>query len=117
MLSTLASRVLLSVALAASASAFAPFASRARILARQRGALRTKDVEEFATIVLLRHGQSEWNEANLFTGWADVELTTLGKNEAAMGATQMWQEGLKIDVAFTSLLKVRRFRETGPSTL
>jgi 2,3-bisphosphoglycerate-dependent phosphoglycerate mutase len=61
--------------------------------------------EPFATLVFVRHGQSEWNEANLFTGWADVELTTLGKNEAAMGATQMWQEGLKFDVAYTSLLK------------
>jgi len=59
----------------------------------------------FATIVFVRHGQSTWNEASLFTGWADVELTTLGKNEAAQGATQMWQEGLKFDVAFTSLLK------------
>jgi 2,3-bisphosphoglycerate-dependent phosphoglycerate mutase len=60
--------------------------------------------EPFATVVLLRHGQSQWNEANLFTGWADVELTTLGKNEAAMGATEMWKEGIKTDVAFTSLL-------------
>ena len=58
-----------------------------------------------ATIVFLRHGQSVWNEASLFTGWADVELTTLGKNEAAGGATQMWKEGIKVDVAFTSLLK------------
>jgi 2,3-bisphosphoglycerate-dependent phosphoglycerate mutase len=66
---------------------------------------KAADKEVFATLVLLRHGQSQWNEANLFTGWADVELTTLGKNEAAMGATQMWQEGLLVDVAFTSLLK------------
>jgi 2,3-bisphosphoglycerate-dependent phosphoglycerate mutase len=58
-----------------------------------------------ATVVFLRHGQSVWNEASLFTGWADVELTTLGKNEAAQGATQMWKEGLKVDVAFSSLLK------------
>ena len=35
-------------------------------------------------LALVRHGQSEWNAASLFTGWADVELTTLGKNEAAM---------------------------------
>ncbi len=49
--------------------------------------------------------RSLWNEANLFTGWADVELTTLGKNEAAGGATQMWREGLKFDVAYTSRLK------------
>ena len=49
-------------------------------------------------------GQSEWNAASLFTGWADVPLTTLGKNEAAEGATQMWREGYKVDVAYTSLL-------------
>jgi len=61
--------------------------------------------EHHATIVFLRHGQSKWNEASLFTGWADVELTTLGKNEAAAGATAMWKEGIEIDVAFTSLLK------------
>ena len=58
-----------------------------------------------STVVFLRHGQSQWNEANLFTGWADVPLTTLGKNEAAEGATQMWREGYKVDVAYTSLLK------------
>ena len=45
----------------------------------------------YSTVVFLRHGQSEWNEANLFTGWADVPLTTLGKNEAATGAT--WGQG------------------------
>lgn len=61
--------------------------------------------EAFATLVFLRHGQSEWNEANLFTGWADVGLTTLGKNEAAMGATELWKEGIVLDVAYTSLLK------------
>jgi len=66
---------------------------------------RMDSTDPFATVVFLRHGQSQWNEANLFTGWADVELTTLGKNEAAQGATQMWQEGIKIDVAYTSRLK------------
>jgi 2,3-bisphosphoglycerate-dependent phosphoglycerate mutase len=60
--------------------------------------------EPYATIVFLRHGQSAWNEANLFTGWADVPLTTLGKNEAAMGATQIWKEGIMFDVCYTSLL-------------
>ena len=57
-----------------------------------------------ATVVLLRHGQSVWNEASLFTGWADVELTTLGKNEAAGAATTLWREGFKFDVAFSSRL-------------
>ena len=50
--------------------------------------------EPHATLIFLRHGQSVWNEASLFTGWADVPLTTLGKNEAAQGATQMWREGI-----------------------
>jgi 2,3-bisphosphoglycerate-dependent phosphoglycerate mutase len=57
-----------------------------------------------ATIIFLRHGQSNWNEANRFTGWADVPLTTLGKNEAAGAATAMWEAGLNVDVAFCSLL-------------
>jgi len=63
-----------------------------------------------STVVFLRHGQSTWNAGSLFTGWADVELTTLGKNEAARAATQIWEEGLEIDVAYTSRLK--RARET-----
>ena len=45
-------------------------------------------------------GQSDWNEKNLFTGWADVPLTILGKNEAAAGATWIWKEGLQFDVAY-----------------
>ena len=57
-----------------------------------------------STVVFLRHGQSLWNEANLFTGWADVELTTLGKNEAATGATAIWKEGIVFDVGYTSRL-------------
>jgi len=61
--------------------------------------------EPHATVIFLRHGQSTWNEASLFTGWADVELTTLGKNEAAKAATAMWKEGFEVDVAYTSRLK------------
>jgi hypothetical protein len=61
--------------------------------------------EAHATVIFLRHGQSTWNEASLFTGWANVELTTLGKNEAARGATDLWKAGFKIDVAYTSRLK------------
>ena len=91
------------VAYGYSISAAAPVNSRAAV----RPATGVQNLcmqEKFATIVFLRHGQSVWNEASLFTGWADVELTTLGKNEAAAGATSMWKEGIKIDVAFTSLL-------------
>jgi len=61
--------------------------------------------EEHCTVVFLRHGQSTWNHASLFTGWADVELTTLGKNEAAGAATALWKEGIVFDVAYTSRLK------------
>jgi len=70
-----------------------------------RPALSIRMTEEHAKIIFLRHGQSVWNEASLFTGWADVPLTTLGKNEAATGATSMWKEGIVVDVAFTSLLQ------------
>ena len=58
-----------------------------------------------STVIFLRHGQSVWNAASLFTGWADVELSTLGKNEAASAATDLWREGFNIDVAFSSRLK------------
>ena len=57
------------------------------------------------TVVFLRHGQSTWNAGSLFTGWADVELTTLGKNEAAKAATLIWKEGINLDVAYSSRLK------------
>jgi len=80
-------------------------ASRPRIQRSRLIACREAPPDSHAVLILLRHGQSVWNEASLFTGWADVELTTLGKNEAAQAATTMWQEGLKIDVAYTSLLK------------
>jgi len=77
----------------------------ASIAAASRTAPVVAAAETHATVIFLRHGQSVWNEASLFTGWADVGLTTLGKNEAAKGATTMWRQGYKVDVAFTSLLK------------
>jgi len=62
-----------------------------------------------ATVVFLRHGQSTWNAASLFTGWADVELSTLGKNEAATAATELWRAGFEFDVAYSSrLLRARQ---------
>ncbi|HYO36651.1 MAG TPA: phosphoglyceromutase [Geodermatophilus sp.] len=57
------------------------------------------------TLVLLRHGESEWNRANLFTGWVDVELTEKGRTEAARGGRLMAEQGLLPDVLHTSLLK------------
>lgn len=58
-----------------------------------------------ATLVLLRHGESEWNALNLFTGWVDVELTDKGRSEAVRGGELMAAEGLLPDVLYTSLLR------------
>jgi 2,3-bisphosphoglycerate-dependent phosphoglycerate mutase len=55
------------------------------------------------SLVLLRHGESEWNKLNLFTGWHDVELTEKGRVEAAAAGATMAAEGLHFDVAHTSL--------------
>ncbi len=57
------------------------------------------------TLILLRHGQSEWNEKNLFTGWYDVPLTEKGRAEAIRGGELLTEAGLVPDVLHTSLLK------------
>ena len=56
-------------------------------------------------LVLIRHGESEWNKLNLFTGWTDVELSDKGRAEAALGGKLLKEEGFKFDVAYTSFLK------------
>ena len=56
------------------------------------------------TLVTLRHGESEWNKLNLFTGWHDVSLTEQGASEAAAAGRTMAAEGVRFDVAHTSLL-------------
>jgi 2,3-bisphosphoglycerate-dependent phosphoglycerate mutase len=55
-------------------------------------------------LVLLRHGESEWNKLNLFTGWRDVRLTEQGEREAREAGRLMSEAGLSFDLAFTSLL-------------
>ncbi|MDO4605953.1 MAG: phosphoglyceromutase [Bowdeniella nasicola] len=55
------------------------------------------------TLVLLRHGQSEWNAKNLFTGWVDVPLSELGEKEATRGGELMKAEGVLPDIVHTSL--------------
>ena len=55
-------------------------------------------------LVLVRHGQSEWNLKNLFTGWKDPDLTELGVKEAVAAGRKLKDEGLSFDVAFTSAL-------------
>jgi 2,3-bisphosphoglycerate-dependent phosphoglycerate mutase len=56
-------------------------------------------------LVLVRHGQSEWNLKNLFTGWKDVDLTARGVLEAIKAGEKLKARGIKFDVAFTSALK------------
>ena len=56
-------------------------------------------------LVLVRHGQSEWNLKNLFTGWRDVDLTEQGVEEAHEAGRKLKAQGLAFDVAFTSVLK------------
>lgn len=57
------------------------------------------------TLILLRHGQSDWNEKNLFTGWVDVPLTDLGRKEGARAGELLAASSLLPDVQFTSVLK------------
>jgi len=57
------------------------------------------------TLILLRHGESEWNAANLFTGWVDVHLTEKGVQEALRGGDLLRESGLLPDVVHTSLLR------------
>ena len=60
---------------------------------------------EKMTLVLLRHGESEWNKLNLFTGWTDVDLSDNGRAEAKTAGELLKQEGFDFDVCYTSYLK------------
>jgi 2,3-bisphosphoglycerate-dependent phosphoglycerate mutase len=57
------------------------------------------------TLILLRHGESDWNKKNLFTGWVDVDLAASGEDEARRGGELIAQAGLRPDVVHTSLLR------------
>jgi 2,3-bisphosphoglycerate-dependent phosphoglycerate mutase len=57
------------------------------------------------TLILLRHGESEWNAKNLFTGWVDVDLNDKGRGEAQKGGELLAESGLFPDVVITSLLQ------------
>ena len=56
-------------------------------------------------LILLRHGESQWNLENRFTGWKDVDLTSTGKEEAKFSAKQILKENLKISSIYSSILK------------
>jgi 2,3-bisphosphoglycerate-dependent phosphoglycerate mutase len=57
------------------------------------------------TLILLRHGESEWNQKNLFTGWVDVDLTAAGEAEGRRGGELLAEQGLLPDVVHTSVLR------------
>jgi 2,3-bisphosphoglycerate-dependent phosphoglycerate mutase len=57
-----------------------------------------------ATLILLRHGESDWNKKNLFTGWVDVDLTELGEDQARLGGLALKEADLLPTVLHTSLL-------------
>ena len=63
-------------------------------------------------LVLLRHGESTWNQENRFTGWTDVDLTDKGRGEARAAGRLLRAEGFDFDLAFTSVLK-RAIRTLG----
>jgi 2,3-bisphosphoglycerate-dependent phosphoglycerate mutase len=56
-------------------------------------------------LILVRHGQSTWNVENLFTGWHDVDLSELGRQEAVLAGHELQRAGLEPRIAFTSVLK------------
>ncbi|OCB10853.1 phosphoglyceromutase [Mycolicibacterium porcinum] len=57
------------------------------------------------TLILLRHGESDWNQKNLFTGWVDVDLTDKGRTEAVRGGKLLVENDVLPDVVYTSLLR------------
>jgi hypothetical protein len=65
--------------------------------------------ESLHTLILLRHGESEWNRLNRYTGWCDVPLTKKGENEARDAGRLLHENGIEIDRAFTSVLKRSSF--------
>lgn len=66
--------------------------------------MKSETSQRTGTLVLVRHGQSEWNLENLFTGWTDVDLTGQGVREAQAAGRALREEGIAFDVAFTSVL-------------
>src|SRR5476649_989765 len=56
-------------------------------------------------LVLVRHGESQWNNENRFTGWTDVDLSDKGRTEAKQAGKQLKEEGFVFDFAYTSVLK------------
>ncbi|MFM1849188.1 MAG: 2,3-diphosphoglycerate-dependent phosphoglycerate mutase [Pseudomonadota bacterium] len=66
---------------------------------------KSAPVSSTPSVVLLRHGQSQWNLENRFTGWVDIDLTEAGRQEAERAGELLKSKGYQFDVAFTSVLK------------
>eukprot|EP00981_Chlorochromonas_danica_P009632 scaffold2798_cov160-Ochromonas_danica.AAC.1 len=71
----------------------------------ERVANRFQDNPNPGTLILVRHGESEWNSRDLFTGWVDVDLSERGVLEAEHGARLMLERGYTVDICYTSMLK------------
>ena len=65
-------------------------------------------------LVLLRHGESQWNRENRFTGWTDVPLSERGIEEARTAGRTLLAEGFAFDLALHLGLEARRSRRSGP---
>ena len=76
-----------------------------RSVVSRSGLLRLEEPSPHASLVLLRHGQSEWNLANRFTGWVDVDLTERGITEAREAGRLLAAEGLDLDECYCSSLR------------
>jgi len=57
------------------------------------------------SVIFLRHGESQWNKENRFTGWHDVPLSEAGKEESTLAGQRIKESNLKVDIAFCSLQK------------
>ena len=77
----------------------------ARVQRLPRGGARAAIERPHARLILVRHGQSEWNRANRFTGWADVDLTEVGISDAREAGKLLAAEGLEVDEVHTSLMR------------
>ena len=101
-----------SLALLCSLSTVAAFVAPGRHTSIQRNIIN-KDISSSIgstelyshKLVLVRHGESEWNDLNIFTGWADAALNEKGVAEAKQGGKYLKEAGFTFDVAYTSVLK------------
>lgn len=103
--------VVLAAAYATTSSAFVTpsttaAANRSLLRQQQQHQPSSSSTELFShKLVLVRHGESTWNDLNIFTGWADAPLNTKGLGEAAQGGQLLKSGGYTFDVAYTSVLK------------